>query len=161
VSGVTLTEVVVALALAVGLAGILVPLLPGSALIFAGVLVWALSVGTSGAWTVLALVTVVLLVGTVVKYAVPGKRLKGAGIPTSTQWIGAGLAIVGFFVVPVIGIVIGFVLGVYLAEHRRLGPTQAWPSTKHALRAVGLSILIELTAGIVATLTWIVGVVVT
>ncbi len=157
----TLTEVVVLVVLAVGLAGILVPLLPGSALIFAGVLVWALSVNTAGAWSVLTLVTVLLAAGTVVKYAVPGKRLKGAGIPASTQWTGAALAIVGFFVVPVVGIVLGFVLGIYLAEHRRVGAAQAWPSTRQALRAVGLSILIELTAGILATLTWVVGVVIT
>ena len=31
----------------------------------------------------------------------------------------------------------------------------------HALKAVGLSILIELAAGLVATLVWVVGVVVT
>lgn len=157
----SLTEVLVAVALAVGLAGILVPLLPGSALIFAAILVWALSVDTAGGWVVLALATVLLLVGTVVKYAVPGKRLKDAGIPASTQWIGAAVGIVGFFLVPVVGIVLGFVLGVYLAEHRRVGSAQAWPSTKHALRAVGLSILIELTAGLLATLAWVVGVVAT
>lgn len=157
----SLTEVLVAVALAVGLAGILVPLLPGSALIFAAILVWALTIGTAGGWAVLAVATVLLLGGTVVKYAVPGKRLKDAGIPASTQWIGAAVAIVGFFVVPVVGIVLGFVLGVYLAEHRRVGSAQAWPSTKHALRAVGLSILIELTAGLLATLTWVVGVVAT
>jgi hypothetical protein len=69
--------------------------------------------------------------------------------------------VVGFFVIPVIGLFIGFVLGVYLAEYRRLGATAAWPSTTHALKAVGLSILIELAAGVVATFIWIAGVVVT
>ncbi|WP_309649172.1 DUF456 domain-containing protein [Nocardioides sp.] len=157
----SLTEVLVAVALAVGLAGILVPLLPGSALIFAAILGWALSVDVASGWAVLAVATVLLLGGTVVKYAVPGKRLKDAGIPASTQWIGAAVAVVGFFVVPVVGIVLGFVLGVYVAEHRRVGAAEAWPSTKHALRAVGLSILIELTAGLLATLTWVVGVVAT
>jgi len=158
---VSLTEVLVALAIAVGLAGILVPVLPGSILVLAAVLVWAVNIGGGVAWTVFAIVTVLLVVGGVVKYAVPGKHLKAAGIPASTQWAGAGLAIVGFFVVPVVGIFLGFVLGIYLAEHRRVGSTQAWPSTKHALRAVGLSILIELTAGVLAALTWVVGVVLT
>ncbi|MDO9498092.1 MAG: DUF456 family protein, partial [Nocardioides sp.] len=76
-------------------------------------------------------------------------------------WAGAGLAIVGFFVVPVVGIVLGFVLGIYLAEHRRVGSAQAWPSTRHALKAVGLSILIELVAGALAAGTWVVGVILT
>ncbi len=67
----------------------------------------------------------------------------------------------GFFVIPVIGLFIGFVLGVYLAEHRRVGASAAWPSTQQALKAVGVSILIELAAGIVAALVWFVGVLAT
>jgi hypothetical protein len=56
---------------------------------------------------------------------------------------------------------VGFVLGVYLAEYRRLGGRAAWPSTVHALKAVGLSILIELVAGVAATFVWVAGVLVT
>ena len=154
-------EVLVALVIAVGLVGILVPVLPGSVLVLGGVLAWAWSVGGATAWAVFALVAVLLVAGTVVKYLVPGRRLKDAGIPASTQWIGAGVGIVGFFVVPVVGLFIGFVLGVYLAEYRRVGSAAAWPSTKHALRAVGLSILIELAAALVATFVWIAGVIAT
>src|SRR6185436_7264648 len=69
--------------------------------------------------------------------------------------------VVGCFVIPVIGLFIGFVLGVYLAELRRVGAASAWPSTKEALRAVGVSILIELAAGVLAALVWVAGVVAT
>ena len=55
-------------------------------------------------------------------------------------------AFAGFFVVPVVGLVLGFVAGVYAAERRRVGVEAAWPSTLAALRAVGLCILIELAA---------------
>ena len=154
-------EVLVALAIAVGLVGILVPVLPGSILVLGAVLVWAWNVGGATAWAVFAVAAVILVAGGVVKYLVPNRRLKDAGVPASTQWIGAGVGIVGFFVVPVIGLFIGFVLGVYLAEYRRLGGAAAWPSTKHALRAVGLSILIELAAGVAATFVWIAGVLAT
>jgi uncharacterized protein YqgC (DUF456 family) len=158
---VSLTEVLVALAIAVGLAGILVPVLPGSILVLGAVLLWAVHVGGGVAWTVFAVVTVLLVVGGIVKYAVPGRHLKAAGIPASTQWAGAALAIIGFFVVPVVGVFLGFVLGIYLAEHRRLGAARAWPSTVQALRAVGLSILIELAAGVLAAGVWVIGVVLT
>jgi hypothetical protein len=47
---------------------------------------------------------------------------------------------------------------VYAAERARVGARAARPSTTAALRAVGLSILIELLAGLAATLTWVVGV---
>jgi uncharacterized protein YqgC (DUF456 family) len=157
VSGV---EVLVALAIAVGLAGILVPVLPGSVLVLAAMLVWALDVGSATGWAVFAVAAAILVVGGVVKYLVPNRRLKVAGIPASTQWIGAAAAIVGFFVIPVVGLFVGFVVGVYAAERRRVG-REAWPSTKAALRAVGVSILIELAAGVAATFVWIGGVVVT
>jgi len=57
--------------------------------------------------------------------------------------------------VPVVGLVLGFVLGVYLAERARLGRDGAWPSTRTALGAVGWSILIELAAGLLATAVWV------
>jgi uncharacterized protein len=63
-------------------------------------------------------------------------------------------------VVPVVGLFLGFVLGVYAAEHRRVGPRLAWPSTRAALRAAGLSILIELLAGLLAAGVWVTGVLV-
>jgi uncharacterized protein YqgC (DUF456 family) len=154
-------EVLTALAIAVGLVGILVPVLPGSVLILGGVLVWAAYVGGATAWTVLAVAAVILATGAVVKFLVPNRRLKEVGIPASTQWIGAALGIVGFFVVPVVGLFLGFVLGIYLAEYRRVGRAAAWPSTTHALRAAGLSILIELAAGFGATFVWVAGVLAT
>lgn len=155
------TEVVVALVIAVGLVGILIPVLPGSILVLAGILVWALEIGSGTAWTVFAVAATLLAIGAALKYVVPQRRLKDAGVPNSTQWYGAAGAIVGFFVVPVLGIFLGFVAGIYLAERRRVGATLAWPSTKSALRAAGLSILIELATGMLAAATWVVGVLVT
>jgi uncharacterized protein YqgC (DUF456 family) len=155
---VSVTEVLVALVIAIGLAGILVPVLPGSVLVLAAILVWALQTGGGVAWVVFTVAAALLVVGTVVKYAVPNRRLKDAGIASSTQWIGAAGGIVGFFVIPVVGVFVGFVVGVYLAERHRVGDRAAWPSTKAALSAVGLSILIELAAAVLATATWVVGV---
>ena len=59
-----------------------------------------------------------------------------------------------------VGAFVGFILGVYLAERRRLDPG-AGASTMSALRAVGVSVLIELTAAILAASAWVAGVVVT
>lgn len=157
----TLTTLLAAALVAVGLIGIVVPILPGSVLVVAGVLLWAVGEGGALAWTVFAAATAVVAVGAVVKYVIPGRRLELAGVPASTQWIGVALGVVGFFVVPVVGLFVGFVLGIYLAELRRLGSREAWPSTLHSLRAVGLSILIELGAGLVATLIWVGGLVAT
>ncbi len=153
----TLTNVLVGLAIAVGLVGLVVPGLPGSLLVAGAILVWALEVGTTTGWAVFVAAGAFIVLGTVIKYAIPGRRMRREGVPTSTLLLGALLGIVGFFVIPVVGIMIGFVLGVYLAELRRLGPQPAWPATVSALRAVGLSILIEFVACLAAAATWAVG----
>ena len=155
------TELLVGLAVLVGVIGVVVPVLPGSLLILGAVLVWALQDGSGTAWAVFSVVTVLLATGAIVKYLVPGRRLQAAGVPNSTLFLGAALGFVGFFVIPVIGLVIGFVGGVYLAEMRRVGREAAWPSTRHALLAAGLSILIELAAAMLAAGTWVVGAVLT
>lgn len=155
------TEALVGLAILVGLAGIVVPVLPGSVLILAAVLVWATEDGSSTAWVVSGVATSLLVAGAVVKYAVPGRRLKATGVPTLSIMLGGLLGIVGFFVIPIVGLFVGFVLGVYAAERHRLGRTPAWPSTKAALGAVGVSILIELAAALLASVTWLTGAVLT
>jgi uncharacterized protein len=158
---VSLTEVLVAVVIAVGLIGIIVPILPGTVFVIAGVLAWAIATGGTTAWAVFAAAAALVVVGAVVKYLVPGRQLQVAGIPASTQWIGVGLGVVGFFVIPVVGLFVGFVVGVYLAELRRVGADRAWPSTVHSLKAVGWSIVIELVFALLATWTWLAGVVLT
>lgn len=152
-----LVDLVVGLVVAVGVAGVLVPVLPGSALILVAVLAWAAVLGTGAGWLVLAAVATLLAAGAVVKYAVPGRRLRDAGVPNRSLLAGAGVGVVGFFVVPVVGLVLGFVLGVYLSEAQRVGRSRAWPSTQHALRAAGLAVLIELAAALLASATWFAG----
>lgn len=150
-------ELLVALVILVGLVGIVVPILPGSSLIVGAVLVWAVYAGTGTAWAFFAGATTLVVLGQILKYVFPGRGLRTAGVPTRTLVLGGVLGIVGFFVIPVVGLVLGFVLGVYLAELQRVGRDAAWPSTVAAVKAVGLSILVELVAGLLATATWIVG----
>ncbi|HLU30230.1 MAG TPA: DUF456 domain-containing protein [Acidimicrobiia bacterium] len=148
-------EVVIGLLILVGLAGILLPVLPGLLLITGSIVVWAWVEGGAAAWTVAIIGLLLAVVGSVVKYLVPGRRLRDAGVPRSTLWLAGGLAILGFFVIPVLGAPLGFVGGTYLAERQRLGPERAWLSTKASLGAVGLSIGIELFAGLLIAGLWL------
>lgn len=157
----TSTEVVVAILLVVGIAGVIVPVIPGILLILGGVLLWAVDVNTPTGWAVFGIAAAFLVLGTVVKYVVPGRQLKAAGVPRSSLVLAGVLGIVGFFLIPVVGLFVGFVLGMYVAERRRLGAAAAGPSTRRALKAVGLSILIELAAALLASATWVVGVLAT
>jgi uncharacterized protein YqgC (DUF456 family) len=150
------TTVVAALLVAVGIIGIVLPVLPGLVLVLAGIAVWAVPRGDALAWTVLGVAVAIVVVGSVVKYLLPGRKLRDSGVPGRTIAAGAVLGIVGFFVIPVVGLFIGFVLGVYLVELARLGGHErAWPSTRQALSAVGWSIVIELATGLLAAAVWI------
>lgn len=156
-----MTAVLAGVIIAVGLLGIVSLVLPGLVVVLAGVAVWAVPRGDALGWWVLGLAGLLVVAGTVAKYLLPGRALKEAGVPGRTLMLGAGLGVVGFFVIPVIGLFLGFVLGVWLAELVRLPDRrQAWTSARHALRAVGYSMLIELAAGLLATTAWIVGLVV-
>jgi uncharacterized protein YqgC (DUF456 family) len=156
----TLVTVLAGVAIVVGTFGVLVPVLPGLLLSWAGVAVWAIFAdGGAGRWVVLAVATLLVAAATVIKYAWPGRNLKRSGVPNTSLLAGGLLGVVGFFVIPVVGLLVGFVLGVLLAERARLGTWQlAWPSTKHALKAAGLAMLVELVAGLGIAVVWIVGV---
>lgn len=148
----------VGIAVLVGLVGIIVPVLPGSLIIGAAVLVWAVDKG-GGAWAVFVAVAVLLVAGWAASYAVPGKRIAASGVPRSTFVVGGLLGLVGFFVIPVVGLFVGFPAGLYLMEYRRLKDrSAAWASAWLAIRMQALGMLIELGLALLAAGTWLVAV---
>lgn len=154
--------VLVALAIAVGLVGIIVPVLPGGILVIGAIGVWAYVDNTVVSWVVFGIAAALFVVFQVIKYTWPVKRMRQAEVRTSVLVVGGVAGVVGFFVIPVIGLLIGFVLGVFVAELGiRRDATRAWASTVHALKGVALSVGIELTGALLATLAWVVGVVLT
>src|SRR3954470_14212696 len=112
---------IVGLAIAVGIAGVVIPVVPGALLVWAAITVWALAVGSTAAFAALAAATVLLGGAQVVKLLVPGRRLLIAGVPRRSIVAGIALAYIVFFVIPVVGFVVVFPLGFYLAERCRLG----------------------------------------
>ncbi|QKE84573.1 DUF456 domain-containing protein [Arthrobacter sp. NEB 688] len=145
-----------------GLVGIVVPALPGTLLVIAGIAVWAVTTHTPTAWVLLAFAVVVAVAGRVLQYLVPGRRMKAQGVRTSTLALALVLAVVGFFVIPVIGALIGFVLGVWLVESGRgASRAQAWSRTKHAVVAVAQSMGIELAAALVVAGLYVLGLLLT
>lgn len=151
--------VLVALAIAVGIIGIVVPLLPGTLLVLAAIAVWAVMENNVTAWVTFGVVTVLLGAATLIKYTWPVRRMREADVRTLSLVAGGVLGVIGFFVIPVLGLVIGFVLGIYLAElANRKDQQVAWTSTKHALKGVALSVGVELAGALLATVAWVAGV---
>jgi uncharacterized protein YqgC (DUF456 family) len=147
------------LAMILGVVGIVIPMVPGLLLCWLAAAVWAIFAADGWVrWAVLAGATLVAVIGALIKYLWPGRNLKRSGVPTGSLLLGGLLGIVGFFVIPVIGLIIGFVLGVFLGERIRLGDTKAaWPSTKNALRAAGLAMMVELAAALGVAFVFVLG----
>jgi uncharacterized protein YqgC (DUF456 family) len=148
--------VLVALAIAVGLVGIVVPLLPGALLVLAAIAVWAVIEHTVVAWVALGIATALIVASTVIKYLWPARRMRQADVGRWSLFSGAVLGVIGFFVIPILGLVIGFVLGVYLAELTlRQDGRRAWASTVHAIKGVALSVGVEMCGALLATMVWV------
>ncbi|MGX9669890.1 DUF456 domain-containing protein [Mycobacterium sp. HM-7] len=157
----TLGTVLVALFIAIGLVGIVVPVLPGGLVVFLAIAVWAVAVHTATSWVVLGVAAALFVAGEVIKYVWPVRRMRQADVATRSLIIGGILGVIGFFVIPVLGLALGFVLGVYLSEYSALRDKgRAWVSTKHALKGVALAMGVELTAALLATVAWVTGLVV-
>ncbi|MCH9731377.1 MAG: DUF456 domain-containing protein [Actinomycetia bacterium] len=155
----TVGIVLVALAIAIGLAGIVVPVLPGGLLVIAAIGVWAFVEATVVSWVTFGIAAAFIGVAEIVKYTWPVKRMRQAQVRTSVLVIGAAAGIVGFFVIPVIGLLIGFVAGVFAAELViRRDPTRAWASTVLALKGVAISVGVELAGALLASIAWVLGV---
>ncbi|MEE6274243.1 DUF456 domain-containing protein [Georgenia sp. MJ206] len=153
-----LGEGLVVLAVLVGLVGAVVQVIPGSLIVLAAVLVWAFVTGGTVGWTVGVVATVAVAVAAVAKYVLAGRYLGRGGVPGRTLVVGGVLGVVGFFVIPVVGLPIGFVLGVYLMESARLREQgAAWRSTWLAMKATGRTILVELAGALVATGALLIG----
>jgi uncharacterized protein len=156
----TLGVVLIALTIAVGLIGIVVPVLPGGLLVFAAIAVWAFVEHTAVAWVTLGVAAALFVTTEVVKYLWPMLRMRAADVRTWSLVAGGVLGIIGFFVIPVLGLVLGFVVGVYLAElSQRRDYRRAWASTVHAVKGVALSVGVELTGALLATVAWVMGLV--
>ncbi len=153
-----LTSVLVGIAVLIGCLGIIVPVLPGSILIGIGVLIWAIVIGTPAAWIVFAIVAVLVAAGMSASLVLTGRKLKEMSVPNRSVMLGGVLAIVGFFVIPVVGLPVGFVLGLYLAELSRLkDPKVAWGSSWGSIKAIGIGTVIELGLALLAAITFGIG----
>lgn len=127
---------------------------------FAAIAVWAIVEHTAVSWVTLGVVAALFIAAEVVKYLWPVRRMRAADVRTWSLVAGGVLGIIGFFVIPVLGLLLGFVIGVYLAElSLRRDGRRAWASTVHAVKGVALSVGVELTGALLATIAWVTGLV--
>ena len=151
-----MVTVLVALAMAVGILGTLLPILPGLGLIWLAALAFGLIEGFGPVgWTAMVIITAIGVAGIAAAVRVPQRAAAAGGIGGRGQLLAFGLAIVGFFVIPVVGAGVGFVGGIYLMA-RRQSPERAWAITRSTLRALVIAAGLQFVAGIAMAATWLI-----
>ncbi|GGA57689.1 membrane protein [Pseudoclavibacter endophyticus] len=135
----------------VGVLGIILPVLPGSITVLIGLLVWAIWGGSGWAWAAFAIGGVPVLIGMISGWVLAKRGLDKRKIPNWPVLVAAGAGIVGLFVIPLLGLPIGFIVGLVVAEYFRLGDwKQALDTSWVAMKSLGLGMLIELACAFFA-----------
>lgn len=149
--------IIAALLMLLGLIGTVVPGIPGLGFVWIGALVYGIFEGfnTFGA-IAFSLITALVIIGFIASYLVPAQRAGSAGANFNSIALGVGLAIVGAFLIPVVGIFIGGVGGIYLGERARgIAHPEAWRATTSTLIGFGIGALIEIIAAAICIALWL------
>jgi uncharacterized protein YqgC (DUF456 family) len=153
----TVTLVTLALML-VGLVGVLIPVIPDVWLIWLAGLGYGLLTGWDG-WLgglSLALLTLFTLAGVAVDLVLGPVAARRGG--ASWQAIGASLALglLGLFLLPPFGALIGAVLGLFVVEYRRRGRNtdEAVRVVKDYIVGCGWSVVLRVALALLMILTW-------
>lgn len=149
-------ELALVLVMLAGLVGVLVPIVPGLILVIGAGLVWAGERGGGVEWAIAVIMALIGVAGMVAASMLPVRRATAGGAPAWVVVAGGIGVVIGFFVVPVVGALLGFPAGVLVAElyrQKRLGP--AWTATLEAMKGVALGIVIQLAAGVAMIGLWL------
>lgn len=152
----TTATILVLIVMLIGLAGTLLPILPGILLMWAAAIGYGFAVGWSGAGVaVVVLSTLLSGLAIVLGVVLPKRAAEESGASTRSQIAAAVGAIIGFFVIPVIGIVIGAIVGIALSEYLI---TNDWELTKQSTigiaKGFGLSTVAQFMIGFAILVLW-------
>ena len=154
------SEFLLLLVMLVGLAGVVVPVVPGLWLILGAGVVWAVADGGGlERWAAVAAMGLLAMAGAAAPYAWSNRRSAGTGVPGWVSVAGLVGAVVGFFVIPVVGALLGFPAGIFVAELGRVRDVgAAWRATWEAIKGLGMGIAIGFAAGVVMIGVWVLAV---
>ena len=141
--------------IAIGIAGVVVPLLPGLWLIWAAAFVYGLVTDFSAAaWIAMAIITALAVFGTAVVYYLPARKTGEMGMPHWGQAVVAACAVAGFFLIPVVGAFVGLAigtLGVALIMERDVSDAfaKAWATLMAMVKGAAIQLLVALGMALV------------
>lgn len=144
---------------AIGLIGAVIPIVPGLIVIWAAILAYA---AFFDHWQaihplIFVLITLIVVVFSTADLWLPMLGAKKTGASGKGMLLGIVGAIVGTFLLPVVGTIIGYIVGILVAEfmrHREARP--ALKSSFGALLGWGIGTLLELVGCILVILIFVV-----
>ena len=156
-----LATVLAGILLVVAAIGVVYPVLPGSPVAIATLLVWAVVIGTWPAWVAAVIGSLLCVAGWAASAVLTGKTLKELGVPAWSITVAAVAGVVGMFLIPVVGIFVGFAVGLLVSEavrHKDL--SKALGNSLQTLKAMGKGVLAEFALLCAAAAVWSAGVLV-
>ena len=141
----------------VGLFGLIVPVFPGIVVIWLAALGYGVLSGFTG-WGLwfFALITLLMLFGTVVDNVLVGAGAVQGGAAKSSMWAGIAAGIVFTILLPPLGGLIAAPLVVFLLEYRR---QKDWSKAARALRGMalgfGTAFIVRFGLGVIMIGLWI------
>jgi uncharacterized protein len=144
--------------MAVGL--LVIPILPGLVIIWVSALGYGIAAGFGVlGWVMFALITVLMLAGSILDNVLMGARAHKEGAPWWAVLIAMAAAIVGSFVIPIpiIGGILAALLVLFLIEWARLKDAKkALNSMKGMLIGCGWAFVIRFIIGLVMIGLWMI-----
>ena len=151
---------VAGLLLAVAAIGTVYPVLPGSLLAIITLIVWAWIMGSPEAWVVAVIGSIMAGVGWSASAVLTGRKLRQLQIPGRSILVAVVSGVVGMFLIPVVGLFVGFGAGLLASEYaRRRDLRAALDSSVETLKATGLGVLVEFGMVCLAASVWMIGVI--
>ncbi len=151
-----LWTIVTAVVMVLGLMGVVLPVLPGLFLIWAAAVFYGFMVGfgTVG-WSVVGLLTILAVAGLIKSVVIPRRAAAQSGASGWAQLGAVAGGVVGFFVIPVFGLVIGALAGLLAVEYMLKGDwNEALVAVRGTAKGFGISVVIDLIIGIIMIAAW-------
>lgn len=151
-----LWTIVVGIVMVLGLMGVVLPVLPGLLLIWAAAVFYGFMVGfgTVG-WTVVGLLTMLAVAGMFKTVLIPRRAAVEAGASGWAQLGAVVGGVVGFFVIPVFGLILGALAGLLVVEYMLKGDwNEALVAVRGTAKGFGLSVVIDLILGMIMIVAW-------
>lgn len=144
----------------IGLAGVLIPLLPGSLLIWLTVIIYAVVERANGFAALdpvtLVFITLIALVTGLSDLWLPLLGAKVTGSSKRALLFGVIGAIIGTFIAPLIGSIIGYAVGILIGEYQKYGDwDKALRASAGGLAGVGVATVLQLGGGILILIIFV------